>query len=194
MEEVISLRFKYTEEEYVAALRFYLMHSPDSWIRFAVSSFFIAAGLYLGWLLDMDLGVLLPFALIGLFWLLFWILVLAVFPHQAFRREPKFQDEYFLQFSEDGIHFKTAQIDALVQWSLYTKVLENDRFYILVYGKNMLSVTPKRAFTSADQEAAFNRLLKQKFPVSFDSKHLKSSAVKELEKPYVPPTEPPDWR
>jgi len=170
------------------------MHSAGFWIRFAVSSFFFAIGLFLVSIWDLDIGISFFLIFIGVAWLLIWFLQLFVVPRQAFRREPKFRDEYLLQFSDDGIHFKTAQIDALIQWSLYSKVIENERFYLMVYGQNMISVIPKRAFSNSHEEAAFAKLLRRQLPTSLDSKRLGASQTGEPARTYVPPPEPPDWR
>jgi hypothetical protein len=192
--ETISLRFRYTEEEYIAATRFYLSRSTDFLLRLAFSTIFLAAGIFFVLLANLESEIFFLLTFVGVVSFLMWSLFFYIAPRQRFRSDPKFQDEYFLQFSDDGIQFKTAQIDALVQWSLYTKVLENDRFYLLVYGKNMISVIPKRAFASAQQEAAFDALLKRKLPRCFDSKRLSARKSDVPERTYVPPAEPPDWR
>lgn len=196
MEETISLRFKYTEEEYVSATRLFIMRSADFITRVTICAIYAIAVIFvftwMGFSLDTEVLILIFFAACLPF--LIGFLHLFVWPRQRFRSDPKFKDEYFLQFSEDGIQFKTAQIDALIQWSLYTKVLEDDRFYILIYGKNMISVIPKRAFTSAQQEAAFDALLRTKLMMRPEVKRLSGSKTTEPERPYVPPTEPPDWR
>ena len=194
MEETISIRFKYTEEEYVSAMRLYMTRSTDFLIRFVISSLFMAAGIFLVLLLELESVISFILIFISVIWLLISFLAFFVMPRQRFRSDPKFRDEYLLQFSEDGIQFKTVQIDALIQWSLYTKVLEDDRFYLMIYGKDMISVIPKRAFTSAAQATAFDALLTTKLPARTDLKRLKANKTIEPEKPYVPPTEPPDWR
>jgi hypothetical protein len=192
--ETISLRFRYTEEEYIAATRFYLSRSTDFLLRLAFSTIFLAAGIFFVLLANLESEIFFLLTFVGVVSFLMWSLFFYIAPRQRFRSDPKFQDEYFLQFSDDGIQFKTAQIDALIQWSLYTKVLENDRFYLLVYGKNMISVIPKRAFASAQQEAAFDALLERKLPRCFDSKRLSARKSDVPERTYVPPAEPPDWR
>ncbi len=189
MNEVITIQFKYTEEEYVAATRLYLRRSPDFIIRLVVCLLytFFCVGVF--WVLDFKLEpeIILLFGFVALLPFIIGFLHFFVLPRQRFRSDPKFRDEYFLQFSDDGIHFKTEQVDALLRWSLYNRVLEDERFYIMVYGKNMISVTPKRAFASAAQEAAFRQLLGRHFPAHFNAKQLVAGA-------YVPPAEPPDWR
>jgi hypothetical protein len=188
MAEVISLRFKYTEDEYAAASRLNMMRSPGFWIWFVVSSLFCALGVYFVSILSMDLGILF------FVWLMLWLLQLFVVPRQAFRREPKFRDEYLLQFSDDGIQFVTPQIDALIQWSLYTRVIESERFYLLVYGRNMMSVIPKRAFASVEQQNAFGAMLRRRLPGCFDPKRLCAEPPVDSATRYVTPSEPPDWR
>jgi hypothetical protein len=194
MEKIISLRFKYSEEEYAAATRLYLGHSTDLIIRLAALFFYSIACIALFIWLDFATGLIPWFIFAGSLPLVIAFLLVFVVPRQRFRSDPKFADEYLLQFSDEGIHFKTAQVDALLQWSLYNKVLENERFYILVYGKNMISVIPKRAFTSAEQEAAFSEMLRRNLPAYANSKRLAERRPVELERPFVPPTTPPDWR
>jgi hypothetical protein len=194
MEKIISLRFKYTEEEYLAAMRLYLTRSKDLIIRMAIVSIYSIGCIALFMWMDFASGLIPLFILAACFPFLMAFLLFFVIPRQRFRGDPKFQDEYFLQFSDDGIQFKTAQVDALLQWSLYNKVLENERFYILVYGKNMISVIPKRAFTDKHQEAAFSEMLKRHLPAYANSKRLKEREPQELEHSYTPPVTPPDWR
>ncbi len=194
MDEIISLRFKYTEEEYVSASRLYQMRAQKLLLRIGAVSVIVAV--FILSVLIMNLGFEASLALILAAFVPFLslFLSLSILPRRRFRADPRFKDEYLLQFSDDGIHFKTAQIDALIQWSLYSKVIENDRFYLLVQGQNMISVIPKRAFTSAIQREAFDELLRRKFPQFFGTKRLKESEAVQTEKPYVPPAQPPDWR
>jgi hypothetical protein len=194
MEKTISLRFKYTEEEYAAAMRLYLMRSPGLAIRFAVCSLYAVACFFLLSWLGVGMEIIPVFAVAAFLPFILAFLLLFVVPHQRFRSDPKFQDEYLLQFSDGGIHFKTPQIDSLLQWSIYNRVLENERFFILVYGKNTISVIPKRAFSSANQVADFKEMLRRNLPACFDDKRLKEPAAALPESSYTPPPTPPNWR
>jgi YcxB-like protein len=195
MEKTISLRFRYTAEEYVAATRLYLGQSRELITRLGVLFLYSIAAIALFIWIDFGIGLIPLFIVGGCFPLLLVFLLFFVIPRWRFRSDAKSVNEYFLQFSDDGIHFKTAQIDALIQWSLCNKVLENERFYILVYGKNMLSVIPKRAFANANQEAAFSQMLRRNLPAYANSKRLKARlSDAPAHSSYVPPREPPDWR
>lgn len=194
MEKTISLRFKYTEEEYILATRLYMMRSTDFITRLVVCTLLAMACSFLVVWLGVASEFLLLFIVVACLPFIIGFLLFFVLPRQRFRSDPKFRDEYLLQFSDDGIQFKTTDIDALLQWSLYNKVLENERFYLLVYGKNMISVIPKRAFDGANQEAAFSEMLKRNLPAYANSKRLKERQPGEPPNSYVPPAEPPDWR
>ncbi len=196
MREIISLQFKYTEAEYVAATRLYLRRSTDFKIRLAVCLLFYIVALSLAvWLgPDFDSGVIILFAFAACIPFLIGFLHLLVIPRQRFRKGSKSQDESLLQFSDDGIHLKTSQVDSLFQWSLYDKVLEGERLYLLVDRRGMIYLVPKRAFTGAGQEAAFRELLGRHLPRGFDAGKLRDRAAPVPQYSYVPPAEPPDWR
>ena len=98
----------------------------------------------------------------------FALLLLAAFtviPTQMFRQEPKFRDDYSLTFSQAGIHFKTADIDSLLQWSMYARALVDDCSYVLYYGPRRFSVVPKRVFQSEEQRRVFDHMLTEHVPV-----------------------------
>jgi len=162
--EPVQLSFKYTEEEYLAAARLFLWKSKEALMRIVV----IFALLSLGFVLLLSLMDLsLPlWATVSLIVLVAMALFQGFFfdlPRRHFRGDPKFRDEYNLTFSDEGIRFKTRSIDASVAWSLYTGVIENANFYLLIYGKNiaMLSIIPRRTFRDPEQDAAFREMLRR---------------------------------
>jgi len=87
-----------------------------------------------------------------------------VIPKLVFHREPKFRDEYSLTFSPEGIHFRTAHIDSQLQWSMYSHAVVDAHSFVLYYGVHSFTVIPKRVLETAEQLAAFDRLIKEKIP------------------------------
>jgi hypothetical protein len=118
----------------------YLWRLPDQ--RWLASFFFVVAALF-------------AMMLISAF---------TIIPLIAFRREPKFRDEYLLLFSPDGIHFRTAHIDSQLQWNLNSWALIAEHSFILYYGSHQFTVIPKRVFPDQEQMLAFEQLLIQKIP------------------------------
>jgi hypothetical protein len=79
-----------------------------------------------------------------------------------YKRNPKFQEEYHLEFSPDSIHFKTASIDSVLQWTHYQRVIENSNMFLLMYGKDLYTLIPKRGFANQDDIDAFRALVDMK--------------------------------
>jgi len=98
------------------------------------------------------------------------IAAFAIMPHIAFRREPKFRDEYALTFSLQGIHFRTAHIDSNLQWSMYSRALVDAHSFVLYYGSHSFSLIPNRVFQTVDEREAFERLLAKNVPNVIDKR------------------------
>ena len=191
----LQLRFRYTEAEYLSASRLLLLGEKTTIVRLAA---FLVLILFGGLLLTIITDVAFPFWF-GIFFALLFeaVFVYKIFvdmPRRFFRGDPKLAGEYQLTFSEEGVRLQTPQIDSKLAWSLYTRVLENSSLYVIVYGKDarMMTVVPKRVFTSANEELEFRKLLQQ----HVDHRLAPTNASIEARLPqYVPSgSEPPDWR
>ena len=188
----VHLSFRYTEQEYLDAIRFYFWRSKELLARLIISCVLFSIGLLLmyAWL-EFSIPVWATVILMFIAGVGFFHGYVIDLPRGRFRGDPKFREEYNLTFSDDGIEFKTQSISSSIAWSLYTRVIENDSFYILVYGKNIhsLSIIPKRVFRDNQQERTFRELLRR----NIDARLKISDGDREKE--YVPPRlEPPDWR
>lgn len=189
----VQLNFRHTETEYLAATRLYFWHSKEVLMRLIVSYVLVTAVLLV---LPLMMGISLPLwfnlalmCLIALAWFRGYVVDL---PRRYFRGDPKFREEYHLTFSDAGVEFQTQNMSAMVAWSYYTGVIENDKFYLLIYGKNInaVSILPKRVFQDSKQETIFRQLLRRNLD------HTLKLSEGERETPaYVPKSlEPPDWR
>jgi YcxB-like protein len=78
-----------------------------------------------------------------------------------FQRNPKFREEYQLTFSRENIHFKTASLDSTLQWTHYERVIESPDLFLLMYGKGLYTLIPKRCFNSNEEINAFHALVSQ---------------------------------
>lgn len=186
----VQLSFRHTEQEYLAAVRYYVWHSKELLLRMIIVYVLVSTGMVL--LLQLFGS---PFPL----WVVIAFIVLAGvalfqgylvdLPRRYFRGDPKFRDEYNLTFTDAGIEFRTTHLNASLAWSLYTDVIENAKFYILVYGKGIhsLSILPKRAFTGG-QETTFRQMLRRHV-----DHNLQLSAAERERHEYFPPAQPPDW-
>lgn len=186
----VELRYSLTEQEYLSAVRFYLMRSKRLMVRVIVWLVLVLAGLFLlNVVIDFILPIWFILALVVLIGVAFFHGYLVDLPRRYFRSDPKFRQEYNLTFTDAGIEFKTQDINSSIAWSLYTRVVENENFYILVYGENIpsLSILPKRAFRDSNEENDFRQMLRRHIDQDFK--------LGDGEREYVPASsQPPDWR
>ena len=80
-------------------------------------------------------------------------------PVMEWNRNPKFKEQHRLTFTQDELRFKTDTIDSTLKWDFYSKCVETPKAFILIYGKRMYSVIPKRAFTDSSQMQEFRNLI-----------------------------------
>lgn len=163
MSEAISLSFRYSESDYVRALRAH--YSSRLRVRFDIVAAIVVAvlGAYFWHSSDYHwLAVISVAAPVVLVLMLFAAFV--VIPPLAFRSQAKFRDDYSLTFSQEGIHFRTAHIDSQLAWNLYSRALIDGHSYVLYYGSRRFTVIPKRVFQGAEQQKIFEQLLTQRVP------------------------------
>jgi hypothetical protein len=163
LNEPIHLAFRYSEREYVQAMRsHFATRLRLKWDIVVILILAICTGFF--WNTE---GMQTFVGVTGMGSLILSAMLVGVFfaaPRRMFRRNPKLRDEYSLTFSDEGIHFRTAHIDSQLAWTLYTHAIVNANSYLLYYGESQLSVIPKRLFQSTEQQLQFEQLLARHIP------------------------------
>ena len=157
--ETVNLSFRYAEQDYVRAVRAHYASRLRLPLDIAVIVGVALLGAYEWWSASHRFAITL-LCLSGSFALIL-VAAFAVIPTMAFRRQPKFRDDYSLTFSPQGIHFQTAHIDSDLKWGMYTGALVDAYSFILYYGPQQFTVIPKRVFKDALQRQTFEQLLVQ---------------------------------
>ena len=158
MNDVVHLSFRYEEVDYVRALRAHYKTRLHLRLDLVIVLLLIGAGLYLWSSPNLHWSGVVALGLAGFFVLLLGT-AFFIIPPIAFRREPRFRDDYSLEFSAEGIHFRTAHIDSQLSWSLYSKALVDAHSFILYYGTNSFTLIPRRVFQSVEQRQMFEEML-----------------------------------
>ena len=159
--EEIALEFDPQLADHLHADRLEYAHSALAKVDKVVAGLLVLAGVGLVAAAGPRWWCFLPFPAAALE----WFNLLSIRPLQIrvhFSSNPKFREHYRLRFGEDNIHFRTATIDSRLAWSHYTRVLESDRVFLLVYGKRMYTVIPKRAFPNDAEIGRFRDLVRRR--------------------------------
>jgi hypothetical protein len=157
--ETVNLSFRYAEQDYVRAVRSHYASRLRLPLDVAVIVGVAVLGAYEWRSGSHGFGIAL-LCVSGMFALML-VAAFAVIPTIAFRRQPKFRDDYSLSFSPQGIHFQTAHIDSDLKWGIYTSALVDANSFILYYGSQQFTVVPKRVFQDVSQRQTFEQLLVQ---------------------------------
>ena len=145
----ISAAFTITRDEYVRAIRRYYKTKLQVKRDLVGGAIAIAFGLYL--LSTFENIILAWFSIVsGVVLASLVVFAIFVLPSIIYRSQPKLKDEYRLEFRDDGIGFKTKEIDSNLKWSIYHSWLRDDEFYILYHGTRDVSVVPRRSFANGD--------------------------------------------
>jgi hypothetical protein len=163
MDSTVHLSFRYSEQDYVRAMRAHLKSRLRLKVDIVVIVLAAGLGLYEWHSLDSPLwGVSL--VLVSVVLALVLVVGFGIVPKMVFRGEPKFRDEYSLSFSGNGIHFQTAHINSQLEWSMYRRALVDAHSFVLYHGSRSFTVIPKRVFETPEHLANFERLISEKIP------------------------------
>ena len=193
MSEAIVLTFFHDENEYVAATRWFYNRVYHTRFLLILSFLVIVLG-FLSILLSTNLIFGSVIAIAGLILFVFNFYAYFVSPNQFFRRTTKFQEQYRLTFSEEGLEFQSKGVESKLEWRFYTKVFENQRFYFLLYEKDLFTLIPKRVFNNKDKELSFRDLLNRKIAANLDPGELVGGDIAAYGHDSFPVQGPPDWR
>jgi hypothetical protein len=155
----VDLAFRYTQDDYVQAMRAHYASRLRLPLDIAVVIGMAGLGVYELRSASYTLGIVMLITS-GVFTLML-VAAFFVIPIVSFRSQPKLRDEYALAFSPSGIRFRTAHIHSDLHWSIYTRALVTAQSFVLYYGSQQFTVIPKRVFQSEAERHAFERLLSQ---------------------------------
>jgi hypothetical protein len=130
MNSTVNLSFRYLEIDYVRALQAHYASRLRLRLDIAWSSVLAGIGAYL-WQSSSTRWLGIGCVIVAASFVLMLVFAFMVIPRLAFRREPKFRDDYSLTFSPDGIHFQTVHIDSQLQWAIYSRALVDGHSYVL---------------------------------------------------------------
>jgi hypothetical protein len=83
-------------------------------------------------------------------------------PLIAYSRDEKLKRPYHLRLAEDGIEFRTDNLDSRLGWQVYSSVLIDRHSYLLYYGSAQFTIVPKHALGDDESRREFEQLLRTK--------------------------------
>jgi len=81
---------------------------------------------------------------------------------RKWRREPLYQTEHAVSFSDEGVHFLMGHVESNLDWLYYQRLVESPEGFLLIYGDDAFNFFPKRAFDGESRINEFRRLAQKK--------------------------------
>lgn len=154
----MKLSFKYTRNEYIKSRRNYLFMN-----KIIKKTDLILVGLLglftLYLFLNNGFSTMFIILCILLFILLAIFSVLYIFqPGMFYDKIDKFKQQYYLEFKDNKIFFRTDDISSELEWNFYEALWENDDFFYIIHSKEMYTLIPKRVFNNEMEMIEFKEL------------------------------------
>jgi hypothetical protein len=114
--------------------------------------------------------------LLFLLWLAFSLVIRPIWIKRDFRGHPNFQREQLVGIDEWGLR-RTSEIgQSETKWLAYTTYRETQNLFVLYFGRRLMEVIPKSAF-SAEQLQKFRELLLEHLRADGKAPHLGGSQI-----------------
>lgn len=158
MQTKIAIEFDNLASEHIHAARVYDARGIFGKGNKIVAVILALVGAWMVYMAGLQWWTVIWFALVPIE----WFDLLSIRPLQVlvqFKINPKYRETYRLEFDDTGLRFKTATVDSKLAWNHFNRVIESDKVFLLIYGKMMYSVIPKRAFASEAEIDDFRQLL-----------------------------------
>lgn len=142
-----SIKFYLTWEEYFAAQEFFRRKHQAVAPEWVIGGLLTVAGIALMFMDGMGVFAV-GVALLGLVVIFAGPRLRRLASNRKWVREPLFETEHEVSFSEDGVYFRMGEIESNLDWKYYQRVMENPNGLMLVYGNDSFNLLPKRAFAN----------------------------------------------
>jgi hypothetical protein len=156
----ITIHYHYTLSDAVHASRLYQATKARRTIGRALGVLFLALGcvsLYLWGLAWFTVACFLLAIVAG------FDLITPFEAWRAFRANAELSTQRWeVRFQEEGVRARTGTMDLQRSWTAYSRALESERLFLLVYGQWLFATLPKRAVSTKEEMQAFRLLLERK--------------------------------
>lgn len=153
---MITITYQLTRGDLVEAARLWDRHRANmaNLVFGLVMCLVGAANLIRGFYV---IGVILP--VVGLAVATNFLSFSVLGAYSQWRANPQLHEEFQLTLTPEQLHIKAVTSDSTLQWECYSKYYESESVFLLLQGKRMYNIIPKRAFTSPEQMEEMRSLI-----------------------------------
>ncbi|MFD0675176.1 hypothetical protein [Cohnella sp. GCM10027633] len=125
----MKLKYKYSEREFIQAMNQSSRDTRRWYVDFIIAILLLAYGIYT--YMDGSNGFIVSFLIvISVSIIVAMFIRMVILPRVLFKREPKYKEEYELEFLEDEIRFTAGALKSSIPWSFYNDYKETKDLFI----------------------------------------------------------------
>lgn len=155
----MTVAFSYNKQQVIQALRYHFISRPEIRIMLILVNVFALTCAVLYYF-----NRITPFAvLFGSFmWFFLMISFWFVMPAMVYRRAATFQDNFTMQFEDEGFSVGTSRGSKAWPWKALSTFMESPHFFHLYFDSRSFFLVPKNSFRNSDEVFELRQLLKAK--------------------------------
>jgi len=141
------------------ALRYHFISRPEIRIMLILVNVFALASITL-----YAIGKITPMAFIvgSTLWIILMISFWFILPGMVYRRAETFQNEFNMDFRDDGFTLGHERGSRSWPWTALTNFIESPHFFHLYFDSRSFFLVPKSGFKDKDEIFEMRQLLKEK--------------------------------
>lgn len=155
----ITIKYNYKISDLIRAYRHYRSKTLMYKIGLALGAICLIVGIWYLVQFNLDTAAVLLFLLALM---LAFDLVRLLRIWLAFKRNEKlYTKEIEVRIEDGGIHSKTDDAESFFKWERFDEVMEDEQFFLLIYGKWMYTIIPKRIFSDPTQMQIVSEMFRE---------------------------------
>ncbi|MCK5646347.1 MAG: YcxB family protein [Anaerolineales bacterium] len=155
----ITIKYNYKISDLIRAYRRYRSKTLMYKIGLALGAICLIVGIWYLVQFNLDTAAVLLFLLALM---LAFDLVRLLRIWLAFKRNEKlYTKEIEVRIEDGGIHSKTDDAESFFKWERFDEVMEDEQFFLLIYGKWMYTIIPKRIFSDPTQMQIVSEMFRE---------------------------------
>lgn len=153
----MTIHFGYDKRQVIQALRYHFLTRPEiKTLLILINVFAIASGV----LFALKKIQPIAFLFFSLMWFLLMLVIWRILPRSIYKKAQTFQDEFSMEFNEDGVVLQNKLGSKAWSWMHFSKFLESPYFFHLYFDSRSFFLVPKDAFKDITVIQEVRKMLK----------------------------------
>lgn len=155
----MTISFSYNKKQVIQALRYHFLTRPEIKILLILVNVFAIGSAVLFYFQVIQP---LSFLMFSVMWFILLLVVWRILPQSIYKRSHTFQDQFSMDFRDEGVVLHTDRGAKAWPWSSFSKFIESPNFFHLYFDSRSFFLVPVDAFKDLESRRDARQLLKSR--------------------------------